>query len=287
MTFSQRLGYVPQKTMQIESMDNNLRNRIYNTTINMLHCAEEKSCQFGFGYEDILKYVLDKFGILLRSDGQNLDNFTKLLYGDNKIWYQTYDVLELCIEYIKGYMTIGSYIHIDFLDKFRKDLNDILTEEKSAYRLVDDIFVPITNTSEIESLEQSSQTKFKSVNIHIQKALKLYSDRKNPDYENSIKESISAVEAICCQITGLSGSNATLGKTIKKLKDNGINIHSALECAFCSLYGYTSDENGIRHGGIDFKNAPAEDAKYMLISCSAFINYLLEKVGRVGGKLNG
>lgn len=33
----------------------------------------------------------------------------------------------------------------------------------------------------------------------------------------------------------------------------------------------------IRHGGMDFKNAPAEDAKYMLVSCSAFVNYLIEK----------
>ena len=38
-----------------------------------------------------------------------------------------------------------------------------------------------------------------------------------------------------------------------------------------------SDEDGIRHGGIDFKWAPAEDAKYMLVSCSAFVNYLIEK----------
>ena len=48
-----------------------------------------------------------------------------------------------------------------------------------------------------------------------------------------------------------------------------------------ALYGYASDENGIRHGGIDFKNAPAEDAKYMLISCSAFVNYLMEKWSKI------
>ena len=97
------------------------------------------------------------------------------------------------------------------------------------------------------------------------------------DYENSIKESISAVEAMCCIITGLTGAQGTLGKAIKKLKDSGVCIHSAMESAFSSLYGYTSDQDGIRHGGMDFKNAPAEDAKYMLVSCSAFVNYLIEK----------
>ena len=55
----------------------------------------------------------------------------------------------------------------------------------------------------------------------------------------------------------------------------------AMENAFSSLYGYTSDENGIRHGGIDFTNAPAEDAKFMLVSCAAFVNYLIEKWSKV------
>lgn len=109
------------------------------------------------------------------------------------------------------------------------------------------------------------------------KALRLFAEKQNPDYENSIKESISAVESMCCIITGLTGKKATLGNALKKLKEKGVYIHKALESAFLSLYGYTSDEDGIRHGGIDFKNAPSEDAKYMLISCSAFINYLTEK----------
>jgi len=86
---------------------------------------------------------------------------------------------------------------------------------------------------------------------------------------------------MCCIITEISGGQATLGKAIKKLKDSGVHIHSAMESAFSSLYGYTSDENGIRHGGIDFTNAPAEDAKFMLVSCSAFVNYLIEKQSKI------
>ena len=70
---------------------------------------------------------------------------------------------------------------------------------------------------------------------------------------------------------------------LKKLKENGVHIHQAMEKAFLSLYGYTSDEDGIRHGGIDFRNAPSEDAKYMLIACSAFVNYLIEKHIKSGG----
>ena len=147
--------------------------------------------------------------------------------------------------------------------------------------MLDWLITPITNKSEFDSLKESMSTEYISVNTHMEKALQLFSQRKSPDYENSIKESISAVEAMCCIITGETGSQATLGKTIKKLKDKGIHIHSAMESAFSALYGYTSDEDGIRHGSIGFTNAPAEDAKYMLVSCSAFVNYLIEKWSKV------
>ena len=71
----------------------------------------------------------------------------------------------------------------------------------------------------MESIDRASSSPYVSVNTHIKKALSLYSDRKNPDYENSIKESISAVEAMCCIITGMTGASATLGAALKKLED--------------------------------------------------------------------
>ena len=84
----------------------------------------------------------------------------------------------------------------------------------------------------------------------------------------------------------MSGSNATLGAAIKKLEENGVIIHQAMKSAFSQLYGYTSDQDGIRHGGINFVNAPEEDARYMLVSCSAFVNYLKNKYSKfkIGGK---
>ena len=42
------------------------------------------------------------------------------------------------------------------------------------------------------------------------------------------------------------------------------------------MYGYTSDKSGIRHNsGLD-ENTTFEEAKYMLVSCSAFLNYLIQ-----------
>lgn len=171
----------------------------------------------------------------------------------------------------------------DRINEYSKDFNTILEHEKSGYRLIDGLISPIVGEIEITCLEEALSTQFSPVNIHLQKALQFYSDRENPDYENSIKESISAVESMCCTITGTSGAQATLGNALKHLEDSGVFLHRALKSAFEKIYGYTSDADGIRHGGIDFKNAPAEDAKYMLISCSAFVNYLIEKYNKIGG----
>lgn len=40
------------------------------------------------------------------------------------------------------------------------------------------------------------------------------------------------------------------------------------------LYAYTSDEGGIRHAMLDEPNLTAADARYFLLSCTSFVNYL-------------
>ena len=179
------------------------------------------------------------------------------------------------------------YLIYDFIEKYvstkeqaeAKEIADcfnrILEEEASAYRIIDNIVVPLTSEQELMAIDTAHHSPYEPVNTHIRKALELFSDRKKPDYENSIKESISAVESMCCIIC--QDDKATLGKALKQIKNKGVQIHPSLEKSFDALYGYTSDEKGIRHGGVSFSNASPEDAKYMIITCSAFINYLIEK----------
>lgn len=186
-------------------------------------------------------------------------------------WFVVFDFIE---RYLAKKRT-------DSVERMRNEFNKALEDEVSGYRIVGTLVVPITNEAELETIRSAMETPFSPVNRHIEKALELFADRRNPDYENTVKEAISAVEAICCIITGLNGASATLGNAIKKLEEHGVRIHPAMKNAFSSLYGYASDENGIRHGGIDFKDVPIEDAKYMLVSCSAFVNYLIEKWSKV------
>ena len=67
-----------------------------------------------------------------------------------------------------------------------------------------------------------------------------------------------------------------------KLIEDSIGLHPALKRGFLAIYGYTSDEGGIRHAMLEETNIAFEDAKYMLVSCSTFINYLIVKASKVG-----
>ncbi len=285
MGFAERNGFVEAKAIQIDDIDIGLRNRLYN--------AVHTYCEPSPFIAKELSFVVDKVGYRdERVIGRNWTRIDALLLRPDKTipWYMPYEIIEQFFaakrEHCKHceydcHEKGGTCDELVWLNSVPNKINAILEEEKSGYRIINDKFVNIVSKTELEAIEQASNSPYASVNTHIKKALLLYSDRKNPDYENSIKESISAVEAMCCTITGMKGASATLGAALKKLEDNGVVIHSALREAFSKMYGYTSDADGIRHGGIDFKNAPSEDAKYMLISCSAFVNYLIEKQGKI------
>lgn len=276
--FSEKYGYKAEKTIQNEYISDELRRRIWNLfyqcEIKEGGLSSKRLGQTLTGAQTIEEKIIDRMGFLINAHGkkgQTAQDVLEMQILRFFNWYEVYDFID---------------VHLSFLDEDEKNsrisrYNELLEQEKSGYRIVAGEVAPITNKSEIETIEQAANTDYPSVNHHIQKAISLYADIKSPDYENSIKESISAVEAICSIITGITGKEATLGNTIKHLKDRGLHIHKAMESGFSSLYGYTSDENGIRHGGIDFTNAPAEDAKYMLVSCSAFVNYLIEKWSKV------
>ena len=286
MGFAERNGFVKEKTVQVDEIDRRLRNRLYN----MVHRFSESSPMI----HEELEYVVDRLGYQVESTtNRNWYIINTVLEGkDSSIpWYMPYEVIELFFEAKRlhckecEYRSDDSCEYCGYTEWFRNattDINIMLEQEKSGYRLLNDKFVNIISDEELQEINKIIDSSYQAVKIHINKALALYSDRKKPDYENSIKESISAVESLCCIITGATGSQATLGSTLKKLeKDGGVVIHGAMKTAFEKLYGYTSDSDGIRHGGIDFANAPAEDAKYMLVSCSAFINYLIEKQSKI------
>lgn len=194
-------------------------------------------------------------------------------------WFEVYDMLEYF-----------SKIEIDNVnsENFIDAINNTLEREFSGYRFVDGIIAPISNSMEVKEVEQAINqvnyfTSLNGANIHLTNALNKLSDKKNPDYRNSIKESISAVETTCRVITGEN----TLGKALNKLETSGLTINSQLKAGFDKIYAYTNNkESGIRHAIIEkHKNPDFNEAKYMIVASSAFINYLTGKCETLGIKI--
>ena len=108
---------------------------------------------------------------------------------------------------------------------------------------------------------------------HLQKA----SEHLNAsDWAGSVRESIHAVESVARQLD--PGAAKTLGPALSSLKKRGA-VHPALEGAFSKLYGYTSDQQGIRHPLLDQPDANVgiDEAVFMLGACASFASYLWRK----------
>jgi len=271
MKFSERKSLKPiSEIIQTDNINEDLRNSIWN--ILYLHIWNRKGflyppTQFGEpGIENFsTKLWLDYFKKPIDSRPKYSQEILKSIrnYYYSCEWYEVYDFLEFVLNY--------------FDDKdANKAVNAILERELCGYRYIGGIISDITNEQEITMLEETlADQDFPSVNTHLQRALELLSDRDNPDYRNSIKESISAVESIARIITGKS--KASLGEALKVIERSG-NIHPALKESYSKLYGYTSDEGGIRHAMHDDPNLSVAEAKFFLLSCTSFINYLKTKI---------
>jgi hypothetical protein len=197
-----------------------------------------------FDYAKIIRYVKDFFF--------------------NAEWFEVFDFIEFLYEY---------YPDKDVIDRLNPLLNSVLEEEKLAYRIIDGIVTPLTDKGQIKEVEKALNPpdKFAPIREHLKKAQRLLSDRNNPDYENSIKESISAVESLVKIITRKEKS---LSGLIQSLKDVPFNLREG----FKELYNWTSKD--LRHGKSG-KELPTgfEEAIYMMVTCSAFVNYVIAKYG--------
>jgi hypothetical protein len=281
--FSQRKGLKETRTeIQTNDMDEELRNRLWNLL--KFYYWDKMDDNYISRSKNLNILFTRIWHFYLKKPVDEMSNYWEILYKEIRAyffgwnWYEVYDFLEfVASNYEDDNGTINN-------DKFRKACNLVLEAELSAYRFVGNQITEITSKNEIEEIDEAIDSPFTPVNIHLENSLKLMSNRKTPDYRNSVKESISAVEAICRIIT--NDEKATLGKALDKLEKQGkIELHCALKKAFDCLYGYTSSEEGIRHSLLEEPNLSFEDSKFMLVSCSAFVNYLVAKTSKAGIKI--
>jgi hypothetical protein len=98
----------------------------------------------------------------------------------------------------------------------------------------------------VEAAQAATKSALPTVYHHLKDALGLLAVRPSPHFRNSMKESISAVEALCKLIAGDPKATLTAALSAIEAKTQ-VAVHPSLRESFVKLYGYTSDAGGIRH----------------------------------------
>ena len=274
--FSERKGIKHfSDIVQVKNLNERTRNKIYSI-------ISESFDELYVDYEVSLK---DKFVEYLYKELFSKTERDIPMWGSeynyDKVFGTIYAIITECdytdvFTFIEGIIKFfditdkATYYSYNYKTEFIEAISNVFRAESVNYKIITNKIIDIVDEEQIKSIENTLKNPYKEVSGHYAKAMEqLYSVK---DFDNSIKESISSVEAMCQILT--KNNKATLGDALKLLKDK---IHPAMKSAFEKLYGYTSDANGIIHSnGLGEGNSTFEEAKYMLISCSAFVNYLKE-----------
>ena len=276
MPFSKRNGYTKiRETIQIEAIDHDLKTRLWSLLDISLYSKYKKPFIFNQSTHNILDQLIQTYWFSFfkkatdEIPSENTDKISvlKRIFLTELPWFKIYDFIEFNIHH---------YPFLDSKESFISEINKVLIEENSAYRIITEKVTEITSEQEIQSIEDALENTnpYLGVQQHLNQAIQLMSNRTNPNYSKSMHDSISAVEGLAKIL--LEDDSITLGKAIPKLRTK-YSLHPVLMESLNKLYGYTSDEDGVRHGSPNQSAMSYIDAKFMLVACTNFINYLMEK----------
>lgn len=159
--------------------------------------------------------------------------------------------------------------------KLKSDLANVFVTSRAAYRIIDAQIVVIGTVEQASAFEAAVSAAGVAGALAARKHLIASGAAlRNGKWADSVRESIHAVEAMARKI---EPNAQTLAPALKSLERNGY-IHGSLKMAFEKLYGYTNDENGIRHAlQDDVARVDEVDALFMLGACASFVSYLISR----------
>jgi hypothetical protein len=256
--------------------------------------SELRAVLWGFIYDQIYKtirretytYVGEAWTKVLRS----VHIFHEHLLADefSNRFSKAIEPVKLVFE--KGnYVDIYGWLQFVLRQKpsadFAKQLEVRLRYCRAPYRVVDgEILYPVGSDEDADTIKAAFANLKESGLLGSREHLKTAASALTEgQFADSVRESVHAVES-AVRVLEPSGD---FSKALSKLEQK-TNIHGALKKGFVALYGFSSDEQGIRHPLLD-KESPAvdeADAMFMIGACSAFLSYLVNK-SRTAGLLGG
>lgn len=271
LSFSQAHGYedVPGP-LNLEDLPNVARTRIWNVVYLSLRETSPSNWVSGC-WREILRDKHVNFDFLPIDEwdtGLELHRHSLREFIETRPFNKVFDLLQFVIQ------------HESCPLELIRALKRSFQESQLAY-FVDETFpptiLPVATPEEgeafVSSLEVLRNAGLDGSTSHLRKAARLIN---NGDWAGSVRESIHAVESVARQLDPNEGQ--TLGPALTEIARRG-SLHSALREGFLKIYGYTSDEQGIRHALLDSDEAKVglEEAVFMLGACASFASYLWRK----------
>ncbi len=277
--FSVRYGYKQESVvLQLENVNLDLRNAVYSLVFEIsekfLIRKSSYISNYDSEYKDFESFIKNFFVRILRTPIDEIpDEFHVRMsiiknYLRNSEWFKVYDFIEFVFDFL-----VSCNFYIEDLREIEGLFNAILEEFSSGYRIIHGKVSPITSQVEIDEINQAADDASKEVAHHINKAIAQFSKKPNPDFPNTIKESISALEGQMRLMTGES----TYGRALKELQSKGKIPNNELVKMLENFYAYTNNKkDGIRHAKVEGGEIDVgfDEAKLSLVVSSAIINYL-------------
>ena len=162
-------------------------------------------------------------------------------------------------------------------NELKSELAEAFVTARAAYRVFDNTHVAAIGTEEqAAAFERAiADAETKNAAAARKQLISAGVALRNSDWAGSVRESIHAVEAMAVRLApGTDNLGAALGALEKR-----DHLHGSLKAAFRSLYGYSSDEEGVRHALVfgDEAQVDEADALFMLGACASFVSYLLAR----------
>lgn len=212
-------------------------------------------------HSEILKSPLDQFDSRTQSFSDNYRALILRTLPFNRV----FDLLQIIMR------------HDHCPPEFVMEVKVVFERCRLAY-LVDTngppTILPMSTRQEGEAVSEAIRT-FRTIGLtgaetHLRKAADLINQG---DWSGSVRESIHCVESIARRLA--PDASKSLAPALKSLEKNH-PLHPALREAFSKLYGYTSDEEGIRHPLINSSSSHSgrDEAVFMLGACASFASYL-------------
>lgn len=169
--------------------------------------------------------------------------------------------------------------------KFLDVIQSILKKHQCAYMVVNEgpSIIPIAIPEQRESIGRSFKVlasgPFDGARTHLLESAQYINAG---DYAGSVRESIHAVESVARKLS--QDAKSSLVPALEALSEKDVVLHGAFKKGIEKLYGYSSDENGIRHSLLDEDeaNVDMEDAAFMFGACASFAAYLVNKARSAG-----